>query len=101
MNHAIEVQMLNALEFFHYSDRFQEHLFVLSLDKEIDLENIVTDLRVLNAVKIRCIVIGWNKEGLEKNIEQWNRRGYPFEFISVDTEHEFDHGEIASLNSLF
>jgi N-acetylglutamate synthase-like GNAT family acetyltransferase len=99
MDPVIEVQMLNALEFFHYSSRFQERLFILALDGDINLENIVTDLRVLNAARIRCIVVAWNDERLEEKLNQWKRRGYPFGFSSFSTLHEFDQTEISTLIS--
>ncbi len=89
MNHSIEVQMLNALEFFHYSYRFQRRLFVLSLSPETDLKNIVTDLRVLNASKIKCIVVMENQAKLSKTVREWSDRGYPFEFFQQECDTDF------------
>ena len=50
MNQSIEVQMLSALEFFHYSHKFQNHLFIMVLEDEADLKNLITDLRVIHAL---------------------------------------------------
>ncbi len=101
MDPVLEVQMLNALEFFHYSSRFREHLFILSLDAELKLENIVTDLRVLNAAQVRCIVITRDKGDLEQNVKLWNSRGYPFRFKSFGFDHIFEQKEVEDLTGQF
>jgi N-acetylglutamate synthase-like GNAT family acetyltransferase len=100
MNHSIEVQMLNALEFFHYSYRFQHRLFVLSLSEETDLKNIVTDLRVLNASKIKCMVVLNNRDRLSETIQEWASRGYPFQFFLHESGMEFGHKLITDLREL-
>ncbi len=97
MSHSIEVQMLNALEFFHYSYRFQHRLFVLSLADETELHNIVTDLRVLNASKISCMVILNNRTNLAETVREWKGRGYPFQFVQHETNSEFDARLISKL----
>lgn len=99
MNHSVEVQMLNALEFFHYSYRFQHRLFVLSLSSETDLNNIVTDLRVLNASKVKCIVVMENQTNLSNIVQEWSDRGYPFVFFLQEYDTEFD-SSVTELRSL-
>ena len=71
----IETQMLNALELLHYGNRFRGQLFALFLDDEIELSDIITDLRVIHAAQIRVILFCENYPELPDEVEGWNRRG--------------------------
>ncbi len=82
MNQSIAVRMLDALEIFHYSYRFQNRLFILVLEKEVDLQNIITDLRVLHNAHIQIIVICNDHDKLINLLQVWNNRGCPFQHIS-------------------
>lgn len=88
MSQSIEIQMLNALEFFHYSQRFQNHLFVLVLEDEADLKNLVTDLRVMHASHIQMILICKDQDTLKGLLDVWKLRGCPFSFIGANPEED-------------
>ena len=81
MDQSIEVRMLSALEIFHYSYRFQNKLFILALSEEVELEEIVTDLRILHNAHIKTLVICANDQKLSETLQTWNVRGCPFEFV--------------------
>ncbi|MBU2514610.1 GNAT family N-acetyltransferase [bacterium] len=89
--------MLNALEFFHYSCRFQNHLFVLSLEKGIALRNIINDLRVLNAAQIRCIIVVWNYSELQSELREWTDRGCPFEYRDFSGSDTIDSQQVKDI----
>ena len=83
--------MLNALEIFHYSSRFQNHLFILNLESMVDIGKIITDLRVLNRAQIKIIVVLPNYDKLPDMLTRWNLQGCPLVYFRVDTETDFDH----------
>lgn len=97
MKISSEVQMLNALELFHYSYRFQNRLFVLSLSNDLDLADIVTDIRVLNAARIRCLVIVKQSENLPQTVENWNKRGYPFTWFAWESMEAVNNATVEAL----
>jgi len=78
MSQTVDLRMLDALEIFHYSYRFQNRLFVLALAESIDLRDIITDLRVLHAAHIQTIVICYDHDKLLNLLQAWNNRGCPF-----------------------
>ncbi|MBW2181550.1 MAG: hypothetical protein JRG81_14475, partial [Deltaproteobacteria bacterium] len=106
MSESIEIQMLSALEFFHYSQRFQNRLFVLALEDEVNLKNLITDLRVIHASHVQMILICKDEKKLKDVIHIWKLRGCPFEYfqinpqdkvtseLSVKLEKEFKSGKI-------
>ncbi len=75
---SVESQMLNALELFHYESRFRESVFVLALQEEVPLANIVTDLRVIQASEIKIILFCRETAALAADLEQLNYRGSKF-----------------------
>ncbi len=81
MSLSIDVRMLDALEIFHYSYRFQNRLFILVLEKQVDLQNIITDLRVLYSAHIQIIVICHDHDKLINLLQVWNNRGCPFQHV--------------------
>lgn len=89
MSHSIEEQMLNALEVFHYSYRFRNHLFVLALEDQVRLRDLITDFRVFLSSRIQILVLCRDHGGLEQHLATWGDRGYPFHYISIDQEKEF------------
>lgn len=82
--------MLNALELFHYSYRFQNRTFILTLDAEIELQSVITDLRVLHAAHIQNVVICKDDDKLKNILQVWNSRGCPFDYISIDIDDRSD-----------
>jgi len=81
MNQSVDIRMLDALEIFHYSYRFQNRLFILVLDKQVNLQNIITDLRVLYSAHIQIIVICHDHDKLINLLQVWNNRGCPFQHV--------------------
>lgn len=90
----IETQMLNALELLHYGNRFRGQLFALFLDDEIELSDIITDLRVIHAAQIRVILFCENYPELPDEVEGWNRRGTRMRYFLHSGE-----GELAGARS--
>ena len=97
MSQSIEVQMLSALEIFHYSSRFQNHLFILNLQDGVKIGNIITDLRVLNRAQIQVIVILPEFDDLPELLQRLNNQGCPLVFHSFDSATEFDDAQIATI----
>lgn len=75
---SIESQMLSALEVFHYESKFRESVFVIALDPEIPLSNIVTDLRVIQASDIKIILFCRHVTDISDELQRWNLRGAKF-----------------------
>jgi N-acetylglutamate synthase-like GNAT family acetyltransferase len=75
---AVESQMLNALELFHYESRFRERVFVIALEEEIPLEAILSDLRVIQASDIQIILFCRQTVSMAENLAELNQRGYKF-----------------------
>jgi len=86
MNQSVDVRMLDALEIFHYSCRFQNRLFILVLAESVDLRDVITDLRVLFAARIQTIVICHDHDKLLNLLQVWNNRGCPFQYVSKNTD---------------
>lgn len=77
----IEAQMLNALEIFHYESRFRESVFVIALDADIPLSNILTDLRVIQASDIRVVLFCRDAPELADELLRWTNRGTKFRYF--------------------
>ncbi len=101
MDQLLEVQMLNALEFFHYSYRFQNQLFVISLEDGISLKDLLNDLRVLNAARINAILVTWNSDNLKTDLEAWNARGFKFDYIEFDFESTLSQDQCTQIVESF
>lgn len=82
MSQSVDLRMLDALEIFHYSYRFQNRLFILVLSESIDLRHIITDLRVLHSAHIQTVVVCHDHDKLLNLLQAWNNRGCPFQYIS-------------------
>lgn len=94
LNSELETQMLNALELLHYGNRFRGQLFALFLDDEIELTDIITDLRVIQAAQIRVIIFCESYPELADEVEDWNRRGTRMRYFMHSGE-----GELAGARS--
>lgn len=82
MSQSIDLRMLDALEIFHYSYRFQNRLFILVLTEPVDLRDIITDLRVLHSAHIQTLVVCPDHAKLLNLLQVWNHRGCPFQYLS-------------------
>lgn len=85
MSPSIEIQMLSALEFFHYSHQFQNRLFILVLEDDVSLKNLITDLRVIHASHIQMILLCKDHMRLKEILDVWKLRGCPFEYFHMDS----------------
>lgn len=101
MSPSIEIQMLRALEFFHYSHRFQNRLFVLAMEDEIDLKNLITDLRVIHAAHIQMILICKDHAKLKEALDIWKLRGCPFEYFNMNPQDKLTAEHAAGLEKEF
>jgi len=97
MTESIEIQMLSALEFFHYSQRFQNRLFVLVLEDGVELKKLITDLRVMNASHIQIMLVCMDHEKLKDVTDTWKLRGCPFEYFRLNHQDKVDSEFFASL----
>ena len=84
VHNPLEVQMLTALELFHYAYRFRGHLFVLSFDPDVDFEETITDLRVLESTYINVVLVLPYTETLREKLEAWNSRGSRYVCFDVE-----------------
>jgi len=91
MSQSIEEQMLDALEIFHYSYRFQNHLFILNLESGVDIGKIITDLRVLNRAQIQIIAVLPEFKELPQLLQVWNLQGCPLVYRQLDAKVELNH----------
>lgn len=101
MSQSVEEQMLDTLEIFHYSYRFQNRLFVLVLEQEIKLENIITDLRVLHSAHIMIMIICSDHGDLQRLLQVWNLRGCPFEYFKKSIDQELQLSQVTELKQVF
>ncbi|MDH5559583.1 MAG: GNAT family N-acetyltransferase [Deltaproteobacteria bacterium] len=92
MSHSIETQMLNALEYFHYSNRFRKHLFLLVLKDKSRLQELMTDIRVLNASLINLVILNRDSQGLEDFLELWRKRGCSFLYSQIHPDRISEDG---------
>ena len=90
----VETQMLSALELLHYGNRFRGQLFALYLDDEIELSDIITDLRVMQAAQIKVIIFCSHYSTLAAEIEEWNLRGTRMRYFQ-----QVDEGEVSGSRS--
>ncbi|PCI29524.1 MAG: hypothetical protein COB67_03980 [SAR324 cluster bacterium] len=101
MSQSIEVQMLNALEIFHYSYRFRDHLFILALEDESRLQELITDLRVLLSSRIQVLLLCRDHGELQGVLETWSQRGYPFQYFQAGLEFGVSKIQKEAMNSCF
>ncbi|MCP4295701.1 MAG: GNAT family N-acetyltransferase [Proteobacteria bacterium] len=101
MSQSVEVQMLNALELFHYSYRFKNHLFIIALEEESELDELITDLRVILGARIQVLILCNEQGNLEALLATWSRRGYPFRFFKSEINTNLSKEHIDDLTLCF
>lgn len=84
MSQAVELQMLAALEHLYYASRFQGELFMLCL-QEGELDELLSDIRVLRQARIRLLVIAQERIAPEKILE-FEKLGMP---LALSTDSRF------------
>ncbi len=82
-NPSIDTQILSTLELLHYCRRFQNKLFGFLFQEHSNCEQIVMDLRVLQAAGIRQVIVCPDDDQLVSVLETWNRSGDRFVIIEV------------------
>lgn len=75
---AVDAQMLSTLELLHYCQRFRDTLFAFCFERSEDCDEVLLDLRVLNAARIRQVLFCASDPRLERKLELWNRSGERF-----------------------
>lgn len=78
MTNRLETQMLDALELFHYANRFRGYLFVIVLEDCHAINELMLDIRVLDAAQIRTLVLYPTDAGVAEDVGRWQQRGFPF-----------------------
>jgi N-acetylglutamate synthase-like GNAT family acetyltransferase len=75
---AVESQMLDSLELFHYANRFRRERFSIVLAPEVSLEPLKLDLRLLQAAGIQVSIFCSTSPALRQDIEAIGERGAQF-----------------------
>jgi len=57
MRHSIDQEMLDALELFYYASNFGHRRFLCCFEPEVELPNLLLDLRLLIQAKIEVILV--------------------------------------------
>lgn len=70
--------MLSTLEMLHYCQRFQDTLFAFCFERPQDCAELLLDLRVLHAARIRQVLFCAADPELVSRLKLWNRSGYRF-----------------------
>ncbi len=83
-NSSIDSQILSTLELLHYCRRFQNTTFAFLFQEHSHCEQVVMDLRVLQAAGIRQVIVCPDDDELVSVLETWNRSGDRFVVIEVD-----------------
>lgn len=82
----IDAQMLQTLELLHYCQRFAEKLFAFVFERSQYCEELLVDLRVLHAARIRQVLFCATDPGLLGKLELWNRSGHKFLIMEAAVE---------------
>ena len=85
--HSIQEQMLDAIEFFHYSQKYKGQLFTFLLARHEYLREILIDLRVLQSSHINAMFCCRDSKGLTSMLKEWIPRGYQFDYFQAQAPH--------------
>lgn len=77
-NPSIDSQILSTLELLHYCRRFQNSLFGFIFQEHAHCEQLLIDLRVLQAAGIQQVIFCPDDDELVSTLETWNRSGDRF-----------------------
>lgn len=78
--------MLSTLELLHYCQRFQDKLFAFCFERSQDCAELLLDLRVLHAARIRQVLFCVSDPELVRQLKLWNRSGYRFLVLNARPE---------------
>jgi hypothetical protein len=82
-NNSIDTQILSTLELLHYCRRFQNTIFAFLFQEHSHCEQVVMDLRVLQAAGVKQVIVCPDDDELVSVLETWNRSGDRFVVIEV------------------
>ncbi len=68
--------MLDALELFHYADRFRNNQFVMVLEQGVSLEKIMLDIRMLHAAHIKIVILYQADQQIGDYLNYWRQCGF-------------------------
>jgi len=83
MDSPLDEQILNAIELFHYSNKFRNTVFAIIVNGADSLRTLLSDLRVLQSSHIRTVVFSRASAHLERKIKDWKKRGHNFTYIEL------------------
>jgi N-acetylglutamate synthase-like GNAT family acetyltransferase len=78
--------MLDAMELLHYSERFAGQLFCFYFESSKNCRDLLTDLRVLHAAKIRQVLFCDADRALLKRLDLWNKSGHSFLVLELEDQ---------------
>ena len=78
MINQLETQMLDALELFYYANKFRSNLFVIVLEDCSAIDELMLDIRMLNAAHIRTLILHHPCTEVSNTLTLWRQRGFPF-----------------------
>ena len=99
INPSVDSQILSTLELLYYCRRFQNSVFAFLFKEHSHCEQLVMDLRVLQAAGIRQVIVCPDDDGLVSALETWNRAGDKFVVIEVAGAEIGSEALLSRLNS--
>jgi len=85
----LEEQMLDALELFHYSFSFKDSLFVMMLQGQKSLSQLLTDLQLIQSSQIFLLIVAPHSQNLESEVSSYQQNGVPIEYFKHHAEQDF------------
>ncbi|WP_321368126.1 GNAT family N-acetyltransferase [uncultured Desulfuromusa sp.] len=85
--------MLDALELFYYANKFRSHLFVIVLEDCSAFDELILDIRMLNAAHIRTLILHHPCVEVTNTLALWRQRGFPFRHYSNLQPQQVREGE--------
>lgn len=83
---ALQEQMSMCVEFFHYSLRFENNIFVLNFDERTAVRELLGDLRVLHVSQILPLLCYPHAPETETIFRSWTAKGCKFEYFQLPPE---------------
>ena len=85
--------MLDALELFYYANKFRSHLFVIVLEDCSAFDELMLDIRMLNAAHIRTLILHHPCTEVTDTLSLWRQRGFSFHHYSDLQPQQVREGE--------
>ncbi len=79
--------LIQAISFAHYAERFRDKLFVIGLTRNSSIRDLLLDLKVLSAYGIRVVILVPNSD-LEKPIQLSNTHGTRFKLFQAEESED-------------